>query len=85
MNKLKDYEHNKYREWHKQVLNDTGMPNLQKRVYMMPGSQPVENHNKDFMPEMGERIISLEWFLGKTNDPFIKEASVESRSSSSES
>jgi len=37
------------------------------------------------MPEMGEKIISLEWFLGRTNDPFIKEASVDSRSSSSDS
>ncbi|CDW82634.1 UNKNOWN [Stylonychia lemnae] len=83
MNKLKEFEHNKYREWHKQVLNDTGMPNLQKRVYMMPGSQPIANHNKDFIPEMGEKIISLEWFLGRTNDPFIKEASVESKSSPS--
>lgn len=26
--KLREYEHSKYREWHKTVLNDNGIPTL---------------------------------------------------------
>lgn len=28
MLRLKEYEHNKYREWHKMILNDDGIPSL---------------------------------------------------------
>ncbi len=37
--KLKQFEHLKYREWHKTVLNDTGIPTLQKRGFIMPGQK----------------------------------------------
>ena len=35
--KLKEFEHQKFREWHKVVLNDTGIPSLLKRGFKMPG------------------------------------------------
>eukprot|EP00347_Sterkiella_histriomuscorum_P000315 403376352 len=85
--KLKEYEHNKFRDWHKQILNDTGLPQLQKRHYMLPGqSQPVENNNKDFIQELGEKYISMDWFLGKSQNPYLndEDGSQESDSSGTE-
>lgn len=35
--KLKDYEHMKYRELHKSVLTDKGIPNLSKKGYGKEG------------------------------------------------
>ena len=37
VSRLKEYEHHRYREWHKVVLNDNGLPTLQKRGFKIPG------------------------------------------------
>ena len=38
---LKEYEHIKYKELHKVVLGDDGIPALKKRGFKMPGYRPV--------------------------------------------
>lgn len=39
----------------------------------MPGYQkPVENNNKDFISELNDRYVSLEWFLGKSSEPYLE-------------
>lgn len=39
--KFKDYEKIKYKDLHRCVLSDTGVPNLHKRGYKMPGYREV--------------------------------------------
>ena len=53
---------------------------------MLPGqAKPVENNNKDFIEELGERVVSVDWFLGRSKDPYIKGSDSDNQVDSSSS
>ena len=49
------------------MLNDSGMPTLQKRGYKMPESEGVvvNDQNMEYVRELGTQVVGLEWFLGR--------------------
>ena len=47
ISKLKDFEHLKYKELHKQVLLDKGIPNLPKKGYGKEGHKQVLTENRE--------------------------------------
>ena len=72
--KQKDFEHLKFKELHKNVMKDNGIPDLEKRGFIMPGqSQVVVNNTDFFINELGQRVVSLDWFLSRDNKPVTEE------------
>lgn len=74
ISKQKDFEIIKFKEFHKKVMNDNGIPALEKRGFIQPGTnQIVINKNEEFIDELGRTVVSLDWFLSRDNNPVILE------------
>lgn len=42
---------------------------------MLPGqTKPVENNNKDFNQELNDKYIKVDWYLGRSQSPYLKNA-----------
>ncbi len=66
----------KFKELHKNVMKDNGLPEgLEKRGFIVPGygGQVVVNNNDFFISELGQRVVSLEWFLSRDKNPVTPE------------
>jgi len=48
-------------------MKDNGLPEgLEKRGFIVPGqNQVVVNNNDYYISELGQRVISLDWFLSR--------------------
>ncbi len=64
------------------MLNDNGIPTLRKRGYLLPGSSEIiNNDNNDFIKELGDQVVGLDWFLSLDNkNPQIETEWIEGNS-----
>ena len=55
-------------------MQDNGIPSLEKRGYIAPGQKTmIVNNNESFIPELGTRVVGLEWFLSRDSQPIPDE------------
>ena len=47
-------------------MQDNGIPSLEKRGYIAPGQKTmIVNNNDSFIPELGTRVVGLDWYLSR--------------------
>ena len=56
------------------IMQDTGVPSLEKRGYIAPGQNVmIVNNNDNFIPELGTRVVGIDWFLARDSKPITDE------------
>ena len=55
-------------------MQDNGIPTLEKRGYVAPGQKTmIVNNNDNFIPELGTRVVGLDWYLSRDSQPIPEE------------